>query len=241
VRKKQKTVNTKPRVRRRRRLVGVSVLAIDSSYDAVTRAAFNYRQQHVYPYLESKGFTIIKCQGVLARHLYVAEAVRGEEVDFLTGVGHGLPDAYTGDKYDPIFQVGDYTSEEVHGKIVHFLACYSALKLGADLVKHGCRAFFGYSDAFTCHLEEEPEVFFDCDSEIDRAFADGLSAEEVYDRVRVKYDRHIDELYNAGKYHLAATLTFNSIRLCAPSIDARWGDPKARLNDSASRRKNRRK
>ncbi len=227
---------------RRKRLVEieVSILAIDSSHDAITHAAFDYRQQHVYPYLESKGFSVIKCQGALARRYYAAEAARQDNVDYLTGVGHGLADAYTGDEYDPVFQVGDYSPEEVDGKIAHFLACHSALELGGDFVKHGCRAFFGYSDTFTCHLEDS-DVFFDCDSEVDRAFADGLTAEEVYTRVKAKYDRHVDDLYGEGKYHLAATLSFNADRLCAPSVDARWGDPKARLNDSTLKRKNRRK
>jgi hypothetical protein len=70
-------------------------------------------------------------------------------VVYLTGVGHGFPNSYTGDNLDPIFSVGQFGSKEVSGKIVHFLSCETAATLGPAFVAKGCRAYFGYSDNFT--------------------------------------------------------------------------------------------
>ena len=45
---------------------------------------------------------------------------------------------------------------------------------------------FGYDEDFV-FVPADQDVFFECDSEIDRAFADGLSAAEVYDRVKALF------------------------------------------------------
>ena len=73
------------------------------------------------------------------------------------------------------------------------------------------------------------DAFFDCDSEIDRAFADGLNAEEVYERVIEHYNKKIRELKNGGHYREAAALELNRESLCAPSVDPEWGNKKAKL------------
>ena len=73
------------------------------------------------------------------------------------------------------------------------------------------------------------DAFFDCDSEIDRAFADGLTAEEVYERVMAHYDQKIRDLENGGHDEAAAALTYNRDHFCAPSVDSKWGNKKARI------------
>ena len=168
------------------------VLAIDSSYDYITTAAFKYRQIHVYPYLEEKGFHIERCQGKLARRHYVASAARKPNVKYITGVGHGSEDTFTGDQGTPVFRVGNYHQEESDGKIIHFLSCKTAVELGFNLVENGCRSFFGYDDNFTIN-PETPDIFFECDSEIDLAFADTNNAEEVYNRTQQIYENRIKE------------------------------------------------
>lgn len=124
----------------------------------------------------------MRCQGKLARRIYVApEAVR-QDIVYITGIGHGSYTTYTGDHYDPIFDIGHYQLDEALNKIVHFLSCQTAAQLGPDFVNHSCLAYFGYDENFTLNMDYA-DVFFQCDSEIDRAFADGLTAGDVYDRV----------------------------------------------------------
>ncbi len=208
--------------------VDLFVLAIDSNYEPVTKAAFEYREQHVYPYLESKGYQLIRCQGLLARRIYVAPEARRNDVVYMTGVGHGSYSTYTGDHYDPIFDVGNYQPDEAQGKLVHFLSCQTAAKLGPDFVANGCRAYFGYDQNFTFNMPYS-DIFFQCDSEIDRAFADGLSAADVYDRVIAVFNQKISDLENAGHDYVASVLEYDRDHLMAPSVDARWGDRTASL------------
>uniref|UniRef100_A0A7C2P305 Uncharacterized protein n=1 Tax=Schlesneria paludicola TaxID=360056 RepID=A0A7C2P305_9PLAN len=208
----------------------VTVVAIDSNYEPVTKAAYEYRERHVYPYLTSKGFRINKFQGTLARRYYVAPAVREPGVDYITGVGHGLSDLYTGDQGDVVFRQGDYHPDEAAGKIVHLLSCQTARELGPDFVQSGCRAYFGYDVNFTFYPDDQ-DIFFECDSEIDKAFADGLSADKVYARVKKLYDKRIAELYAAGKLYVAAALETDRDHLRCPSAGgSAWGDPAAKLS-----------
>jgi hypothetical protein len=192
----------------------IIVLAVDSNFEPWTKAAFDYRQRHVYPYLERKGFTAVRCQGPLARRYYVAPEARRPNVAYVTGVGHGSEDTYTGDQYSVIFRVGDYGPEECERKIVHFLSCQTARALGKDRVAHGCRAFFGYDVDFT-FTTAAGDLFFECDSEIDRV-------------VRL-YSRRIAELRAAGHLYVAAILEMDRDHLRAPSSGPQWGDRQARL------------
>lgn len=228
--------------------MGSVVLAIDSSYDDITAVAFNYRQLHVYSYLIEQGFNIERCQGKLARRHYVASAARTIGVKYITGVGHGSEDTFTGDQGTPIFSVGNYNQEESNDKIIHFLSCQTAIELGCDLVRHGCRAFFGYDDNFT-FVMKTADIFFECDSAIDRAFADGKNAEEVYNSTKEIYENLIQECSDKWIEALLSSnddeteqselseiwkrtfswLQFNLNHLCCPSINQRWGDCQAKL------------
>ena len=143
----------------------MKILAIDSSYDKITQASYVYRNRHVYPYLESKGFEVVRCQGRFARRVYV---------------------------------------------------------------QNGCLAYFGYNEDFIV-LMHVSDAFFDCDSEIDRAFADGFTVEEVYDRVIAYYNQKILELKEGKHYDAVVALEYNRDHLCAPSVNAKWGDRKARI------------
>jgi hypothetical protein len=94
-------------------------------------------------------------------------------VVYVTGVSHGTSDSFTGDQDVPIFQTGSYGAGTFRGRIVHFLACNTALGLGRDIVSAGgAKAFFGYSGLFTWPDDTSGQysgLFFDCDAEIDRA------------------------------------------------------------------------
>lgn len=207
------------------------VLAIDADSDPVTKAPFDYREANVYPYFEQKGFTIVRRQGAKARRADVAPQARKPEVVYLTGVGHGFPNSYTGNSQEPIFSKSRLSTKESQGKIVHFLSCKTAAGLGPSFVAHGCKAYFGYSDNFT-YPPSLAEVFFECDSEIDRGFADGLTAGEVLQRVLARFQQHIESLKatgDGGDLFNASVLEVDLGLLRAPSLNAEFGDPNARL------------
>ena len=222
----------------------MQILAVDTSEDRATQIVYNYRNQHVYPYLESRGFGLVRCQGQSARRENIASETCRDDIAYITGSGHGETTAYIrrDDKGNPIIQVGDYQPKEADGKVVHLLACQTADKLGPDFVTNGCRAYFGYKGNFTFH-PDFADIFLECDSEIDRAFADGLTAEEVHDRIIALYDQRIAELnqeiaglgneedieYIVFILGMISTLEINRSYLCTPSVDSRYGDPQARI------------
>jgi hypothetical protein len=211
--------------------VPVVVLGIDSNFEPATQAGCQYRNQHVYPYLAGKGYSIDLCQGPMAKRIYVAPKAQLPGVAYLTGVGHGSYTTYTGHFYDPIFQVGNYSAAEPRGKIVHFLSCETARDLGPDFVRNGCRAYFGYDEDFV-FVPAVQDVFFECDSEIDRAFADGLTAAKVYERVKAIYAQRAADFRAQGKQREAATLEsdFDCLRCpSSPPAPNAWGDTHAKL------------
>jgi hypothetical protein len=209
--------------------VPVTAVGIDSNWEPATLAAFQYREKHVYPHIASKGFSIDKCQGPMAKRIYAAPKAQQSGVAYLTGVGHGSYTTYTGHYYDPVFQVGNCSVAEPQGKIVHFLSCETARDLGPDFVKNGCLAYFGYDDDFVFTLADQ-DLFFECDSEIDRAFADGMTAAEVYDRVKLLFAQRAADFRAQGKQNEAATLELDFDRLrCPSSGGSAWGDAKAKL------------
>ena len=222
------TFDRRKQKRRAQLVPDLKILAIDSSYDKITQASCIYRNRHVYPYLESKGFELVRCQDELARRIYVEQEVCQEDIVYITGVGHGTRTTYMGKDNAPIFDIGNYHPEESKGKIVHFSACQTAAKLGPDFVNHGCCVYFGYDENFIVYMHVS-DAFFACDAEIDRAFADGLTARDVHDRVIAYYNQKIYDLKEGRHYREAAALEHNRDHLCNPSSDAKWGYKEARL------------
>jgi hypothetical protein len=212
--------------------VTLQVLAIDSCEDGVTQIVHDHRNQYVYPYLESRGFRLVYRQEQAVLRENVESAARRDDIAYITGSAHGSDTACFGYDSLPIFEVGNYQPEEVDGKVVHLLSCETGTKLGPDFVKNGCRAYFGYRGNFTFRLESHLiDIFLECDSEIDLAFADGLTAEEVHDRVVTLYEQRISELDEAGEIDAASMLKENLEYLCTPSV---YGDKQACILDSST-------
>ena len=95
----------------------MKILAIDSSYDQITKASYDYRNRHVYPYLEARGFEIIRCQGKSARRIYVESEICQKDIVYITGVGHGTDTTYMGEHCNPIFDIRNYQSEELRNQL----------------------------------------------------------------------------------------------------------------------------
>lgn len=220
--------------RKRRRLrtvsldVHLAVLAVDADFEPITQAAYTYRQTNVYPYLEQKGWQLQRFQESLARRSYVGPAAASSSVVYITGVGHGKYDRFTGQFYDAIFIVGNYSGDEAKSKIVHLLSCETARDLGPDFVKNGCLAYFGYDEDFTFQMDEA-NTFFSCDAEIDRGFADGLTAGDVYKRALAAFNAKIADLRAKGSDYKAAQLEYDRDHLRSPTSGAQWGSTEAKL------------
>jgi hypothetical protein len=207
----------------------LTVLGVDANYDDELMAAFVYRNEHVYPHFKREGFAVETYQGCQALRKFVAPAARKPNVRYVTAMGHGVKDVLFGQHLDVILRVGDYSPEECSGKIIHLLACTAAQELGLDLVRRGCTAFFGYADLFT-YPPDRADDFLVCDAEIDRAFANGHNAREVFERAQRLFERQIAKLRAAEDTWLSSfDLEKSLCNLCAPALGSQWGDDEARL------------
>jgi hypothetical protein len=194
-------------------------LAIDSNYASDIAAASTYREDNIYPYLAKCGFTMSPFFGPLARRGFVSPAAVDPGVRFLTGVGHGTYDTFTGYGFESIFEKGSYSAEEVSGKIAHFLSCQNGMSLGPDFVTKGCLAYIGYDENFTFD-PDSANVFFECDGEIDKALADGLTVGDAMNRSKALFNKRIAEL---GNTYPASILAFNLSHLRSPTDGTQWG------------------
>ena len=193
----------------------VGALAIEANFDRITKAAFKYRRKHVYRLLKKKGVRVVLLCGKEAVRRFVSAKATQTNIDYIIGVGHGRGSSFRGYRNQPVFRIGGYEMEEVRGKVVHLLSCFTASNLGVDFLSHGCRAFFGYQEEFAVpasnqkEMDELAEPFFGSDAEIDLAFAEGIPLDEVLARVRRKFDENISKLSAQGKRESAAALESN--------------------------------
>lgn len=221
---------TKKPVRQRHAVqkLPAKVLGVDSNYEPVTAAAERFRTKYVYPHYVSKGYAVERRKGAMARRAFVAPAAKAKGVCCLTGVGHGNYDLYTGHLGSIIWQVCQYDPDEVTPKIVHLLSCRTAAELGPDMVAKGALAFFGYSENFT-FIPKTQKAFFACDSEVDRALADGETAAQVHERTVQAFETAIERFREAGDMETVKWLLWDLEHFCSPVKHSMFGDPKSQL------------
>jgi hypothetical protein len=208
--------------------VPTNVVTVDSTDEDVTDACATYRADEVYPALVTPTFVVQHFSGADAQRGNVLSALQTAKPRLVTGSGHGFPTTFTGQGREAILEIGGYQRFHVQGSIIHLLSCEAGEQLGVDLVANGCRAFFGYNDDFVFPIGE-PELFLECDSVIDLTLAGGGTAEEAYDDTIAAFNQSILRLKKVGRVWLAIALERNRNCLCAPSVDAKWGDLSARL------------
>jgi hypothetical protein len=206
-------------------------IAIDTYDGNDIKPISAYLEANVYPYLQSKGFTMAPCFGPLARPHYVASAATGPDVKLLTGAGHGTYTSFTGFQGEPVYAIGSYAAEQVRGRIAHFLSCENAKELGPDFVTNGCLAYIGYDENFTFD-SVFGDIFFKCDSEITRGLADGLTVGEAVTRAKDLYTKTIAALMAQNTVESAEAahrLQYNLLHLRSPLDGPRWGSTEAKV------------
>jgi hypothetical protein len=176
----------------------MKILRIDTTYEVLTEQASRMRINDVYPQFVLAGFTVVPNlhESTVASRADVAPLTHNADVVFITGAGHGQTMSFLGDYDEAVFAKGEYDASEVAGKVVHFLACATAAKLGHDFVDHGCRAFIGYNMMFAFQ-PAWASVFFRCDSQIDLALAEGKTVAEAVAKARQQFDIEIQKPGNA--------------------------------------------
>ncbi|PQP35705.1 hypothetical protein C6A37_01090 [Desulfobacteraceae bacterium SEEP-SAG9] len=174
--------------------MSLNILEAESNYEDVTYIGYSFRvRKYVYPYFLQKNYDLLTLFGNDAIREKFSSYCFLPDVVYISGFGHGYDNLFTGQHGEVLWKVGSYDPREAQGKIIHLMSCLTARRLGPDLVDKGARAYFGYEEEFTfIHTIgitdplEDPiaDVFFECNSQVDRLIADGLSAGRVYDATK---------------------------------------------------------
>lgn len=215
-----------------------TVLAVDSTWDDATQIASQYRRSFVHPILDQAGLAVAELKDADANAQEAQQGASNPSVRYLTGVSHGKSDTFTGDEDCSIFTTGSIDPTWTQNKVIHFLACNTALFLGPNMVDPNAgaaAAFFGYKGPFTWPSDGDSQyaaMFFDCDAEIDRSLAGGANAGTALANTITKYTQAISNLKQAGdplSLRLAATLQTNLNLLCGPNGSNEFGNPQAKI------------
>lgn len=185
------------------RILKAIALFCENTTDAVTKLAAAYRKQYVHSVFSARGFEATVLEGSDDVRVKFAPIAKGSRTVYISGVGHGSPTVYTGDRGDHILEVGAYDPAEVKGKCIHLLSCQTAQQLGPDLVQKGARAYVGYFENFTFVGDQagtpinELELFWQCDSKFDIMMANGATVEEAYNAAIAEYNAAIQLVPNS--------------------------------------------
>jgi hypothetical protein len=204
----------------------IRLLAVEADDDTPTRAAYAYRKEHVYAPIPPGDAAVL--WGPLAQRKLFANRATALSPRYVVGVGHGDDDSLMGYAGETILEPGLYEPAEVKDRIVHLVACETAVTLSVDLVRKGAVAFLGYNWLVLVH-PEILEDFLECDTEIDLALLAGDRVRDAYDRSLALFDLHIARLKADGCALKAALMETNRDSLVCPVNDRRLGDPEARL------------
>jgi hypothetical protein len=182
--------------------MSLNIVELESNYEEATFYGYNFRvKKYVYPYFLQKNLNVLILFENDATREKFAPYCLLPDVEYISAFGHGNVNLITGQDHDILWKVGSYDPKEAKDKIIHLMSCLTAEKLGQDLVDKGARAYFGYHEEFTfLHSSsvqdplQDPyaDVFFQCDSQVDRLIADGMPAAKVYSNTQELYSQKID-------------------------------------------------
>lgn len=212
------------------------VLAIDANWDTVTQYGRAFREHFIFNNFgtEWPAYKIHHIVGKDAIQPGVDTFIHSNEINYLTGMGHGLYDIFTGYQNSPIWDA-DQDLTHLKGLIIHLLSCQTGALLGRSMVKQGILAFWGYTVNFGFYRKSTPppkltddgsaEIFLKMDCIIDRGILSNKNANEIYDSITDYVAQVYPKLKNKPLYQ--ALLLDNYVHLVCPATT--WGDANATL------------
>lgn len=163
-----------------------TALFCENTTDGVTGPFAQYRIKHVHSVFVARGFNVVVLSGTNDTRTNFVPIAKKPLTVYLSGIGHGNDDVYTGHANAPILQVGAYDPAEVKGKAIHFLSCRTAAQLGPDTIAKGAKCYAGYDENFTFVWDDpatpvnEVDLFKRSDSIFDIYMAYGFTAQQAY-------------------------------------------------------------
>jgi hypothetical protein len=212
------------------------VLIVDAAWDRVTHYGRAFREKFVLRDFKKEwpAYSIHELVGPDAIRSKVNAFVNQNRVRYISGMGHGLYDSFTGFHNQPIWNSNDSLSH-LAGTIVHLLSCQTGAVLGRSMIKDGVVAFWGYTVNFAFYrnrtsptdltTDSLAEIYFKMDCIIDRGILSQKPADAIYDSVTAYVAAVLPQL--KSKKLEQALLLDNYVHLVCPATI--WGQVNATL------------
>jgi hypothetical protein len=206
------------------------VLRIDSDGDLTLQYGVAFRDKFVFRDFTTNfaNHVLIETNGANATDTHVTAILSGNSIQYISGLGHGLYDRFTGHQGRVIWSQS--TMDKLNGTVVHLLSCQTGGLLGRAMVNNGVAAFWGYTSNFSFPISNPtptpldsdplPEMFLKMDAIIDRGILSCKDSDAIYNSV-TKYVVTLLEQKSLTTSH-RAMLIDNYVHLVCPST--RWGN-----------------
>lgn len=199
IRKKLITVIPDWRIIRRCFWIKLKTTALfaENTTDSVTNSFATYRIAHVHNVFASRGFNVVAHTGTNDTRTNFKQTAKQLLTTYISGIGHGGYDVYTGHGGGHILKVGNYDANEVKNKAIHFLSCKTAATLGPDTVAKGAKCYAGYDENFTFVWDDpstpvsEIDLFKISDSTFDIWMAYGYTAQQAFNATIATFNAKI--------------------------------------------------
>lgn len=212
-------------------------LFCENTTDQVTTPIAKWRIENVHPKFKARGFNVVALTGTNDTRTYFVPEAKNGLTTYISGVGHGNYNLYTGHWHNHILEIGHYDSAEVKNKSIHFLSCRTAKDLGPDTVAKGAKAYAGYDENFHFVWDDQSTpvneflLFVKADATFDLQMAAGATAGQAFAATKQAFDAAIAQVpgtaaaswltYDRDHLRLhgsnTATITpFRWIKICFP-------------------------
>jgi hypothetical protein len=211
------------------------VLFIDADWDEVTQYGIAFRERFVFKNFASEWSTYSShnlLRGTQAIQPDVDAYINSNNVKYISGMGHGAYDTFTGYENKPIWSASQDLSF-LQGTLVHLLSCQTGALLGVSMVKQGVLVFWGYTVNFAFFHQSSPppdlsddkvaEVFLRMDCIIDRGILSKRTTAEIYESITT----YVAQTYPQLQPHQQGVLLDNYVHLVGPM--AYYGDANSTL------------
>jgi hypothetical protein len=197
--------------------------------DAACKWGSEWLKRLVVEPARKAGFRVLDLYADDATRAKVLDALKGSDVVYFSGIGHGNADTYTGQQCENIFWTNDEeTKKAAPRRHFSFLSCVVGAQLGPWIAQVGGVGVHAYDETYIFVIDNDnfpngvAEPFFDSHCTIDRALFAGKTHGEAHEECIARYDYWIDHAPEECK-----SLLFHD-----QQHKKFFGNPKARIKPS---------
>jgi len=157
---------------------------------------------------------------------------------FLTGIGHGNANCFTGQNKKPMIVEGQ--SEGIVANHAWYpLSCEVGASLGKAVVRTGCPAFCGYDKKFVFALSkrsgkggEAARGFMEANNAVPLTLIEGGDFDDAYKAAQAKFQEWVEKEKKEGKKRRVKWLIHDKRCMVAPATSDAYGDGSTKIKEA---------